>query len=66
MNMRAQLQVFFCQQSDVLSEHQRRAVLFMPNIHAHRNATEKYLGIIGTNGLPFATNESEEGLEGKV
>ena len=37
----------------------------MLNIHAYRNATEQYLGITATNGLPLATKESEGGLEGK-
>ena len=57
----AQLLVFICQQGDALSEHQRRPFLSMPNIYAYGNATEQYLGIIGTKGLPLATNESEGG-----
>lgn len=34
----------------------------MHNIHAYRNATEQYFGIVRTNALPIETNISEAGI----
>jgi hypothetical protein len=47
-----QRQIPIYQQVAALSEHQRRTFLSMHNIHPHRNAAERYLGIFHTNALP--------------
>jgi fructose-bisphosphate aldolase class 1 len=47
-----QLRTFICQQVDALSEYQRRAFLFMHNIHSYGNTAKQYFGIMRTNSLP--------------
>jgi len=47
-----QLKISISQQVASLSEHQHRTLLSLHNIHPHRDAAERYIGIIRTNSLP--------------
>lgn len=57
-----QIRTSIKRQVDALDENRRRAFLSMHNIHTYGNATEEYLGIVKTNGLPI----EDDGIDGGI
>jgi hypothetical protein len=58
----ARLRTSIDRQVNALSKYQRQAFLSMHNIHAYKNITEQYLGIIRTNGLSIGTDGIDGGI----
>ncbi|KAI9648889.1 hypothetical protein NHQ30_001455 [Ciborinia camelliae] len=50
------------QKVDALANDQRQRFLSLHNIYPYKNATEQYLGIFKTNGLPI----EDDGIEGGI